>query len=86
MKKEEKNVLMFVVIYYAVLYVIEKSYDFPLIYDLLVEKKEINKVIAEIDYYEMNFHRFKRRVRKEIKLISKNLEFLLKLYHNLENL
>ncbi len=86
MKNKEKYVLMFIVMYYAVLYVIEKSYDFTLIYDLLVDEKEINKVIAEINYYEMNFHRLKRRIKKEMKLISDNLEFLLKLYHIFKDL
>ena len=86
MDNREKNVLMFIVMYYAVLYVIEKNYGFLLIYDLLVRKKEINKVIAEINYYEMNFHRFKRRIKKEMKLISDNLEFLLKLYHIFKDL
>lgn len=86
MKNKEKYVLMFIVMYYAVLYVIEKSYDYTIIFDLLVRKKDINKVIAEINYYEMNFHRLKRRVRKEMKLIYNNLDFLLKLYYNFKDL
>lgn len=86
MKNKEKYVLMFIVMYYAVLYVIGKSYDYTIIFDLLVRKKDINKVIAEINYYEMNFHRLKRRVRKEMKLIYNNLDFLLKLYHNFKDL
>lgn len=80
---QDNKAIFILVMYYAVDYVVGKNNDFKLVYDEFVLGKKINKEIAYLDYYQSNYHRYKRKVLYRLKQIEDNLKFLEDIYHKL---